>query len=351
MFDKTYSLFEGLLKNKPYWPAVQPFLLLGFCFVTVEAMAFQIWQSQFAHLPSIQLFLTSYLARRIVLVFLGLCALMLLFRLKKWRRVEGEKRPASETWRANKGTIMFRCAVFMVIFLAVGAGFVATSPRSVSHIRIMFLVEEPDSAPEGYDRYALAYLLYELNQLQDTWYFEIDFERNHPDDLNDVPEVEHSPILSWTQAYSREFADGSPVICITHRHLGRGAKFATHMDNISVITTADDEYKPVDTYEYLMHFVIVQSILIHLDTYGGGRPETYFKESGTSHGGVFEFTQKALAIKPRLLAARFSPREEELLVNRFGPKYANDCVELIKLDWLRSERVQRNLKVFLTPKE
>ncbi|HEX9723973.1 MAG TPA: hypothetical protein VGC53_06785, partial [Vicinamibacteria bacterium] len=49
------------------------------------------------------------------------------------------------------------------------------------------------------------------------------------------------------------------------------------------------------------------------------------------------------ALKATILAARLSPPKEKLLSNPFGVAYLASCREMILLDWLRSERVVRNL--------
>ena len=50
-------------------------------------------------------------------------------------------------------------------------------------------------------------------------------------------------------------------------------------------------------------------------------------------------------MKATILAARLSPEEEAMLFNRFGADYMNVCRQLLTLDWLRSERVVKNLAV------
>jgi hypothetical protein len=59
---------------------------------------------------------------------------------------------------------------------------------------------------------------------------------------------------------------------------------------------------------------------------------------------VFEFSPRRYALKPAILAARLSPRQEELLMNCFGPEYVKTAAALLTLDWLRSEVVKKNLQ-------
>ena len=42
-----------------------------------------------------------------------------------------------------------------------------------------------------------------------------------------------------------------------------------------------------------------------------------------------------------------SPREEELLFNRFGAAYASDVARLLSLEWLHTDHVQTNLQKML----
>jgi hypothetical protein len=95
----------------------------------------------------------------------------------------------------------------------------------------------------------------------------------------------------------------------------------------------------------MAYCLMVQSILIHLDINGGGLPPGTFEPSAASHGGVFQFNPNKEVLKATILAAQLSPEEESLLFNRFGADYMNVCRQLLTLDWLRSERVVKNLAV------
>jgi hypothetical protein len=49
-------------------------------------------------------------------------------------------------------------------------------------------------------------------------------------------------------------------------------------------------------------------------------------------------------MKAAILAARLSPPGEELLFNSFGAEYLGVCSELLRLDWLHTNKVEGNLR-------
>jgi hypothetical protein len=110
------------------------------------------------------------------------------------------------------------------------------------------------------------------------------------------------------------------------------------------VSTADRAaYAPLSTYEYLAYCLVLQSLAIHLDV-NGGLPPGAFEDQPRSHGGLFQFVPEKRALKASMLAARLSPGEEALLLNRFGPAYVSACAELLTMDWLYAERVRGNLE-------
>jgi len=348
MLDKFIDALFGYLKEKPYWAALQPFVVVTLGFVAVEVFAYQYIASEHGFTPSLPLFLKSYISVRIIIAFFGSTLVMLLFKLRLRRQPQASVAAGKVTayFKRHQRVIMFRTTIVIVVLTGVAVAFDHFSPRKVSHIRIKLL-----DRPREFDTEAFAYLIYELNRFQKNWYFEFDFTVFNPailtsEQAENCERSPHKP-LCQAQAYAAELGKKSgvapPLIGITTNSLG-DASFWQYQTNVSVISTADSAfYAPLSTYEYLMHCVIVQSILLHLDANSGGLPDRAYEESAVSHGGVFQSAPRREAVKSSILAARLSPREEELLFNRFGPDYMNTCKTLLSLEWFHSERVKSNL--------
>ena len=212
-----------------------------------------------------------------------------------------------------------------------------TWPRQVSHIRVKLM-----SAPRDFNREALAYLIYELNLMQESWYFDFDFDTFSSESLTPEEasgcEFDSVPVL----CHAIVEADGQPFIGITSRPLSDEVQFCrSDSRGVTVITTADKQYEPLNVYEYLMYCVISQSIVTHLQL--RGESMDFFHEQSTSHGGLFQFIPNSESIRASILTAHLSPGEQELLFNRFGPQYVSTCAKLLTLDWMRSSRVSANL--------
>jgi hypothetical protein len=338
MLGKFWDLFIEYLKQRRYWATIQPLIILLGAYVVVHFLAYQYIAIQYGLRLSVGLFLTSYISTLINVSFLGIILLALLLRLAP--RGEGaslmERLQAS--LRANSRGIIFRIAAVVVVGVLVAVGFYWFSPRRVSHIQVKFM-----ERPKNFEVDALAYLLYELNRLQRNWYFEVDFKFFNPASLKSTEILECSGSGIRILCHAQKLAEGKPLIAITGEDLN-GAYFAQHERNVSVISTVDSPaYDPLSHYEYLAYSVVVQSILIHLDVNGRGLPEGWFEPSELSHGGVFQHVPRREAMKAGILAARFSPGEEELLFNSFGPNYLRVCSELLSMEWVYSQRVIDNL--------
>ena len=334
---KLFELLVEWLKTSKNWKRIQPFVVLGFGYVTAEVLAFEYIQSQYGFKPSLQLFLGSYFFFRITAVFVGLAVLLAVF---QHRTTPGETsrlgRMRSYLHR-HQPVIVLRSLAVLLVVVGVAVAFRHYGPQRVSTIRVKLLNELEEIKPD-----ALAYLIYELNRQQKSWFFELDFDPFNPAKLKST-EAEAAARQQRRMLYYAELtARGDPLIAITEESLGK-AFFCEHRTNVSVISTFDKDYAPLTTYEYLGYCLIVQSMLIHLDVHGGGLPEGAFKPGTSSHGGVFQFNPTRDVLKATILAARLSPDEEALLFNRFGADYMNVCRRLLTLDWLRSERVVKNL--------
>lgn len=340
MLDKIWGMILDWLKEQPFWPKVQTTLIAVCVWLGAEILAYQYIQWRYQVSPPPWMFLSSYISRRITLLLAVAAALLVALR----PRGEGAGSRFGKllaAFRANRRAVLGR-ALFVTIALAVVAvGFRLTSPREVSQIRIKFMEPTRDFRPEVF-----AYLVYELNRVQKDWYFEIDFEPFNPAQLTsrqrEQCEQDRDTVLCFTEVY----AEGRPTIGISREALG-DAYFARHRGPISVITTHEKEsFKGINIYKYLAFMVVVQSIVIHLDV-NGGLPQGAFQPGDISRGGLFQFTPREDAIKSVILASRFSPQEEMLIFNRFGPDYWRACTEVLSMDWYHASRVQDNMrKVF-----
>jgi hypothetical protein len=337
MTSRALDLFVGYLEKLPYWQRIQPYLILAFGWIATELLAYEYIQAEHGFKPSLWLFVRSYFFIRILIVFAALAVLLALFQIRPGANQTEVGRLRSYVRKHQ--TVLTMRAVFLLLIVAGAAlAFAYFGPNRVSTIHVKLLSE-----PASFRPAALAYVIYELNQNQKHWYFELDFEPFNPSALKSTElaamEQEDRP-----QLYLAELiAAGKPLIAITEESLGK-AFFCEHRKNVSVISTIDQgAYAPLSTYEYLAYCLVVQSIVVHLDVHGGGLPAEAFKPSSSSHGGVFQFNPSREILKASILAAQLSPEEESLLFNRFGAQYMRACGELLTLDWLRSERVLANL--------
>ena len=69
MIGKLFDLLVESLKKSKNWNAIQPFIVLGFGYVTAEVLAFEYIQSQYGFKSSLPLFLGSYFFFRITAIF------------------------------------------------------------------------------------------------------------------------------------------------------------------------------------------------------------------------------------------------------------------------------------------
>ena len=340
MLSSLWSAVTKYLEKQPYWETIQPYFLVVFAGVAGEVAAFQYVKARYGS-TTVPLFLGSYLSIRILVATAALLLLMLLFKLDPMRL----RRPASGRvvafLRAHRTTILYRAAVTAIVVAVTGLVYVATSPSRARPITIRIMDLPADVRSD-----ALTYLVYELNRPQRQWYFEIDARPFNELALTSAERAacgeDAQPLLCHVERTAE--AQG-PLIAITAKPL-EGVYFATHRGLASVITTADAaSYAPLTNYEYLAYLIVIQSMLIQLDAHGG-RPADAFEPGTKSSGGAFEFVPGRDMLKATILAPRFSPQQEALIFNRFGPAYLRVCSDLLSLDWLYASRTKENLKLF-----
>jgi hypothetical protein len=347
LFDDLLKPLTEYFKGKPYWSAIQPALTLLSLYIAASVLAYEYLQAQYslaplqigeAKLPLLNLFFHSYVFKQITLVAVTVGVVGLFFRIMDPKSARAGKPAWVERIRHYRGPLLKRAIVVLVVLAIAIPTFRRSMPRDVSNVRVLFF-KDPD---QEFDESAFIYLLYELNARQSRWHFDVEydvFNRNaHADEFQ---ACEGEPL--WLCVAEKEAA-GRPLIALTTEPL-EPDHFWQNRANVSVITTADwTPYAPPSMYEYLIYSVIVQSVLIHLNTECSGLPPASFQESRIGFGDLFEFSPRRYAMKPAILSAHLSPVQQVMLMNCFGPGYVNTASSLITLGWLRSDPVKRNLK-------
>jgi len=347
LFDDLLKPLTEYFKGKPYWSAIQPAVALLSVYVAACVLAYEYLQAQYslaplrigeARLPLLNLFVHSYIFKQITLAAVTIGVVGLLFRILDRKTAPLGQPGWVEGMRRYRGPLLKRAIVVLVVLAVAIPLFRQSMPRDVGNVRVLFF-QDPD--PE-FDQGAFVYLLYELNARQSRWHFDVEFDvfnsNAHTDELQ---ACEGEPL--WICVAEKEAA-GRPLIALTTEPLGTD-HFWQNRANVSVITTADwQPYVPPSTYEYLVYSVILQSLLIHLNTECSGVPPASFQESRIGFGDLFEFSPRRYAMKPAILSAHLSPVQQVMLMNCFGPDYVNTVSSLITLGWLRSDPVKGNLK-------
>jgi hypothetical protein len=321
------------LKTKPYWPQIEPLFTLISIYAATAILAYEYIQWRYHVAPPLPLYLNSYIFRQVTIVFaaIGLSGILLSrfgapvsgqLALKLHKHAPGFLRQASIV------TVVLALTLPILLYL---------SPSQVSQIRVKFMDEPP------FDKYALTYLIYELNRLQKNWYFEVDQDVFNDAAMKSTERNQCESAPNRALCYGQIISGGAPFIGLATEQLG-GDNFFQNHGQVSVISTFRwDQYAPPGYYEFVIHSLIVQSILIHLNGRGALPPEA-FRESRTSVGELFQFSPRRTELKAAILAAHLTPKAEELLLNSFGVEYLTTCENLLRLEWLHSERVLENLE-------
>jgi hypothetical protein len=344
MILKLWDAIGGYLRDKPYWSKIQPAFTLITLYLTVQVLAYQYVEWRYGLSPSLSLYLRSFVCKQITLVFAAIAAGGLLFALQGRTGEESSRSRIAGALRRHGRTLLVRLAVVGLLLAVVVPLLVGLSPNKVSHIRLRFLdvPETLDVKKKPFDQYAFVYLIYELNKMQRTWYFEVDFS---PFDELSLTTKERARCAGNEKSlcYAEKLAAGKPLIAITGQPLGADT-FWQNRARVSVISTHRwQELQPPSVYEFLVYSVTVQSLVIHLNEHCKGLPHGAFHESRIAYGDLFQFSPKRREMKSVILASHLSPAGEELLFNCFGPEYLSTASKLLTLDWLHSPKVTQNL--------
>jgi len=334
MLVRLWELLVNLLSSRPGTQVLQPVLALGTMFVSLQVLLYEWLERQSGVVLSLGTYLRSYLFKQGAVGFIAIVIVAGIV-----GRSAQQANPQS--WRkrlANTLPSLRRTAVVVAVLAVAAVVIGALSPRQVQSIRVRFF------GTPTFDKYALAYLLYELNGQQRSWYYEINFDEFRPAELTTVEretcQRDSRPLLCYAKAQ----AAGRPFIGITSDSLGED-HFWQNDGAVSVIST--DEVNPGQSprlYEYLAHAVVVNSMMIHLNAFCGGFPRQAPGEQRESYGGLFQFVPRRQALRPAILAAHLSPTEEELLIKCFGPDYVRVASRVVALEWLRTDPIQSELE-------
>jgi hypothetical protein len=338
MLSELWNTITEYFRAKPYWPAIQGLFTLLSLYLTASVLAYEYLRWQYGLEPPLALFLRSYLFKQISVMVLTFFLIGVVFRVAGHPQAATAEGAWAVSLRKYASVFGVRAALAgLVLCLAVPV-FNSLTPRKASNIQILFL-DDPDP---DFDREALVYLLYELNQRQRQWYFNVDFDVFNKNALTSS-ELKACEGEREALCFAEKTGAGQQLIAITTKPLG-GDHFWLNRGSTSVITTADwKPYIPPSQYEYLVYSVLTQSIVLHLNTQCSGLPAAAFRESREGFGDLFEFSPRRYAMRPAILAAHLSPPQEETLLNCFGAEYMKATSSLLTLEWLRSDTVRRNL--------
>ena len=333
MISKFVELLLSHLKDKSYWPLIEPIFTLVALYVVSGVIAYQYIEWRYHFTPELSTFLHSYIVKQISVVFLTFALLAILLGTDWKKGVQTEVNTRIGKWfRAGAKKLVL---AGVIVAFATGI-FLRMAPHRVSHIKVKFL-----ERPQSFSEYPFAYIVYELNRSQTDWHFTLD-----PDtfirDSRTSAEIDHCGTDSL--CYAKLIANNEPFIGITESGFEQDS-FWTNSGSVSVISAGQwKDYEPPSTYEYLSYSLIVQSTLIHLNQNCAGLPTGAYESSRLTYGDLFEFTPRRNQMKAAILAAHLSPKGQELLANCFGLDYMNTCNRLLSLDWLHSGRVHDNLE-------
>lgn len=370
MLGDVWKALLDYLKRTPYWPVLEPVLLVGFLYVGVCVVAYQYiqWRYQVALDPS--LFLQSYLFRQVSAGFVGVVGSFLALTVGRGAGAASASvspRPRGR-WRIGGGL-----ATRLVVVLLVGATTLYLlqrwAPESrISPVRVRFaafgaFAAAPDHSPAREKaaaehqrlREVTQYLLYEINRRQRAWQLEFETRPFRTDLVAKADEdrcaQDDTPPLCIAEAYRRAMvtsqASYPALVLVTAEPLGGGgtrAWFWLNRGPVSVVTTSDWGGPGSEgVVEFLAYGLVVQSLMIHMQTHCGLKEPPAGAPEGVVVGNVFDLQPGLDAMRSAVLTGHLSRDDERRLLNCFGPDYMRTATSLLSLGWLRSPPVSNNL--------
>jgi hypothetical protein len=314
MLGDLWKTLLDYLKRTPYWPVLEPILLVGFLYVGVCVVAYQYIQWRYQVTLDLPLFLQSYLFRQASVGFLAVVGSFI-------ARTAGRAAPgvavdaaAARTrgrrWLPGRGMV-----ARVVLVLLIGGVTLyllqRLAPESqVSPIRARFAAFGAFGAPAGDSaarhraadahlrlRDVAQYLLYEINHRQRAWQLEFETAVFRADLVTRADEErcaqDDTPPLCLAEAFRRGMVAGQPsyppLVLVTAEPLGGGgtrAWFWLNRGPVSVVTTADwgGPGSP-GVVEFLAYALVVQSLMIHI-RHHEGRPASTGSRGATAMPSV-----------------------------------------------------------------
>ncbi|HEX5529923.1 MAG TPA: hypothetical protein VFZ82_10190 [Methylomirabilota bacterium] len=384
MVSELWGALLDYLKRTPYWPVLEPLLLVGFLYVGICIVSYQYLQWRYQVTLDLPLFLQSYLLRQVSVGFAAVLGVFIALTSGRAVRAQaqspgagappavqktlrlGRRRRLESGWLARIGLVLvisamalyllqvwtpeFKVSPIRVRFAAFGA-FAAAAPRAEQNRG-----REKAMADYQHLREITQYLLYEINHRQRAWQLQFETPVFRTDLVTRADEDRcadnDTPPLCIAEAFHTSIVKAQgpqpPLVLIIAEPLGGGstrAWFWLNRGPVSVVTTSDwgGPGSP-GSIDYLAYALVVQSVMIHMQTYCGLTQPPEGAPEGVVVGNVFDLQPGIDAMRAAVLTGHFSREDERRLLNCFGPEYMRTAVSLSSLGWLRSGPVRDTLR-------
>src|SRR5512139_431017 len=328
MVGELWKALLDYLRRTPFWPALEPVLLIGFLYVGVCVVSYQYLQWRYQVTLDLALFLQSYLLRQVSVGFAAVVGVFVAFTAGRSARspsqpplssdapVDQTAGSASPRWRPRLSWVG-RIGLAMLIVAGALALLQTWSPESrVSPIRVRFAAfgalavdaghADPDPARDkaraDYQRLreVTQYLLYEINHRQRAWQLQFETVPFRTDLVSGADEercaLDDTPALCKAEAFHAAMVKSDPaypaLVLITADPLGGGgtrAWFWLNRGPVSVVTTSDwGGPGSAGVIEYLAYALVVQSVMIHMQMHCGLTQPPAGAPEGVVVGNVFD---------------------------------------------------------------
>jgi hypothetical protein len=368
MLGEVWRTLVDYLKRTPYWPVLEPILLVGFLYVGVCVAAYQYVQWRYQVTLDPPLFLQSYLFRRVSVGFVSIVGTFLALVARPTAQVV-DAVPAPAALRIGRHRFTRDLAMRLLVILLIGSATLYLlhrwAPESrISPIRVRFAAFGTFAPPSGTDRAqqeyqrlreVAQYLLYEINHRQRGWQLEFEtttFRANlAPKTDEDRCANDDTPPFCLAEAFRQtmlaETPSYPPLVLVTAEPLGGGgtrAWFWLNRGPVSVVTTSDwGGPESAGVVEFLAYALIVQSLAIHMQMHCGLAQPPRGAPEGVVVGNIFDSQPGLDAMRSAVLSGHLSRDDERRLLNCFGPDYMRTATTLLSLTWLRATPVRENL--------
>jgi hypothetical protein len=369
MLGEIWKTLLDYLKRTPYWPFLEPVLLIGFLYVGVCIVSYQYLQWRYQVTLDLPLFLQSYLLRQVSVGFAAVVGAFIVLTVGSAPKAADRR----GLWHRLASGLGLRIGLVLLIgAVALALLQVWTPEFKVSPIRVRFAALGTFSAvtspggpePSGdklrtdYQRLreVAQYLLYEINHRQRAWKLEFETTAFRADLVSKADEDrcadDDMPPFCIVEAFRAAMLKVSraqpPLVLVTAEPLGGGgtrAWFWLNRGPVSVVTMADwGGPGSAGAVEFLAYALVVQSVMIHMQAYCGLTQPPAGEPEGIVVGNVFDLQPGLDAMRAAVLTGHLSREDERQLLNCFGPEYMRTAISLAGLGWLRSSPVRETLK-------